>query len=52
MMAAGYGAEASVELLLARGADRKLRNDLGLTAADFAQRAGRDALAKRLSQAR
>jgi len=50
MMAAGYGAEASVELLLARGADRKLRNDLGLTAADFAQRAGREALAKRLSR--
>ena len=52
MMAAGYGSEASVELLLTRGADPKLRNDLGLTAADFAHRAGRETLAKRLAQPR
>jgi hypothetical protein len=52
MMAAGYGSESSVEVLLARGADPKLRNDPGLTAADFAQRAGREALARRLSQPR
>jgi uncharacterized protein len=52
MMAAGYGSESSVEVLLARGADPKLRNDPGLTAADFARRAGREALARRLSQPR
>ena len=51
MMAAGYGLEASVDLLLAAKADPTAKNDLGLTAADFAQRAGRDALAKRLAQA-
>ena len=48
MMAARYGAEASVDLLLARGADPKRRNDLGLTAADFARAAGREPLARRL----
>jgi uncharacterized protein len=45
MMAAGYGDEASARLLLSRGADPKLRNDLGLQAVDFARRAGREALA-------
>lgn len=50
MMAAGYGLEASVDLLLAAQADPSAKNDLGLTASDFAQRAGRDALAKRLAQ--
>jgi ankyrin repeat protein len=48
MMAARYGSEASVDLLLARGADAKARNDRGLTAADFARLAKRDALAARL----
>jgi ankyrin repeat protein len=48
MMAARYGASESVELLLARGADTRLRNDRGLAAADFARGAGRDALADRL----
>ena len=48
MMAAGYGAIDGADLLLARGADRRLRNDRGLTAADFARRAGRDRLAQRL----
>lgn len=48
MMAAGYGAIDSADLLLRRGADPKLRNANGLTAADFARRAGRDALAARL----
>lgn len=48
MMAARYGASESVELLLARGADTRPRNDRGLTAADFARGAGRDALAERL----
>lgn len=50
MMAAGYGAEASVDLLLARGADPRRRNDLQLTAADFARRAQREALAARLDK--
>lgn len=49
MMAARYGASESVEILLARGADTRLRNDRGLSAADFARSAGRDALAERLS---
>lgn len=49
MMAARYGASESVELLLARGADPRLRNDRGLSAADFARGAGRDALAERLT---
>jgi uncharacterized protein len=48
MMAAQYGTEASVDLLLARGADAKARNDRGLSAADFARLAKRDALAARL----
>ncbi len=52
MMAAQYGLSESVELLIARGADVNLRNDLDLTAADFAERAGRErtsvALKKRM----
>jgi hypothetical protein len=48
MMAAGYGTERSAELLLARQADPSVRNSRGLTAADFARAAGREALAKRL----
>ena len=51
MMAASYGPEASVELLIKRGADLGLKNDLGLTAADFAARAGRQSLADRLRKA-
>jgi len=49
MMAARYGSEASVQLLLARGADAKARNDQRLGAADFARLAGRERLAERLS---
>ena len=49
MMAARYGGQTSAELLLARGADRGRRNDLGLTAADFARGAGRDRLADQLA---
>ncbi len=41
MMAAQYGTAASVKLLLDAGADPALRNKLGLTAIDFANRAGR-----------
>lgn len=51
MMAAGYGAMDGADLLLARGADPRRRNDRGLVAADFARRAGRDALARRLEAA-
>jgi uncharacterized protein len=48
MMAARYGAEASVDLLLARGADKRLRNDLELDAGAFAKLAGREFLLQRL----
>ncbi|OIP14656.1 MAG: hypothetical protein CO105_12395 [Comamonadaceae bacterium CG_4_9_14_3_um_filter_60_33] len=41
MMAAHYGTPDSVKLLLDAGADPMLRNDLGLTAIDFANRANR-----------
>jgi uncharacterized protein len=39
MMAAHYGTPGAVKLLLEEGADVSLKNDLGLTAIDFAQRA-------------
>jgi uncharacterized protein len=52
MMAAQYGSEASVQLLLARGADPSLRNERGLGAADFARLAGREQLAQRLQMLR
>jgi len=51
MMAAQYGPEEAVAALLKQGADVRLRNDLSLGAADFAQRAGREALAARLAAA-
>lgn len=51
MMAARYGTEDQVDLLLKAGADWQLRNDLGLSAADFARQAGRDKLADRLQPA-
>jgi hypothetical protein len=49
MMAAQYGSEEAVNLLLQRGADVRLRNDLNLGPSDFAQRGGREALARRLA---
>lgn len=49
MMAAGYGAEASVDLLLARGADKRLRNDRDLDAAGFAKVSLREFLLGRLT---
>ena len=49
MMAARYGAEASVDLLLARGADKRLRNDRALDAAAFAELGGREFLKARLA---
>lgn len=48
MMAARYGVEGSVDLLLARGADKRLRNDRDLDAAGFARLAGREFLLERL----
>jgi hypothetical protein len=48
MMASRYGDEASVDLLLARGADPRRANDQKLKAADFARLGGRSALAARL----
>jgi len=41
MMAAHYGHPAVVKLLLEEGADSTVKNDKGLTALDFAHRAGR-----------
>lgn len=51
MMAAQYGAEDSVKILLARGADARARNQLDLRAADFARQGGREPLARTLEQA-
>lgn len=51
MLAAGYGGLTSAEILLKAGADPALRNEQGLRAADFAQRAGRDNFAKVLHAA-
>jgi uncharacterized protein len=51
MMAAQYGSEASAELLLQRGADPRIRNDRGLSAADFARLSNREALAASLERA-
>jgi ankyrin repeat protein len=52
MMAAMYGSVSSVKLLLDAGADATLRNALGLSAQDFAERGGRtdsaDLIAARL----
>ncbi len=41
MMAAHYGTPGAVKLLLEEGADPLLKNDLGLTAIDFAQQANK-----------
>jgi ankyrin repeat protein len=49
MMAARYGHEDSVQILLAAKADPRLRNQKDLSAADFARDAGREALANRLA---
>lgn len=48
MMALGYGSLDAAELLVKAGADRQRRNDLGLSAWDFAKRAGREDFAARL----
>jgi ankyrin repeat protein len=41
MMAAKYGSPAAVKLLLEAGADPNMRNELGMSAVDFAQDSGR-----------
>lgn len=51
MMAAHYGHSDTVRLLLEEGADASLRNEQGLTAVDFARRAGRDDMADLVSAA-
>lgn len=50
MMAAQYGPSESVDLLLARGADVNLRNDLDLAATDFSLRVGRERTAAALKK--
>ena len=50
MLAAQYGPEASVDLLLDRGADRTLRNANNMQAADFARLAGRDDMVRQLER--
>lgn len=51
MMAAHYGSREAVKLLLDEGADVSARNELGLTAIDFAHRAGRQDVADMISAA-
>lgn len=51
MMAAHYGSPAAVKLLLEAGADTTMRNELGLTAIDFAQRANRRDAAEMIAAA-
>ena len=51
MMAVHYGTSESVQLLLKEGADPSLKNQLGLSAADFALRASRKDMADLSAQA-
>jgi len=51
MMAAHYGSTDSVQLLLDEGADPTLKNQLGLTAYDFAMRVSRTESAERIAAA-
>lgn len=50
MLAAGYGSEATIRVLLAHDADIARRNERGLTAADFARQSGRERLAEALAE--
>jgi uncharacterized protein len=50
MMAARYGAEGSVEVLLARGASLAPKNDRNLDAIDMARNSGREFLVERLEK--
>lgn len=51
MMAAQYGSREAVKLLLDEGADPTLKNELGLTAADFARRVDRQDVAETITAA-
>ena len=51
MMAAHYGSTEALQLLLDEGADPTLKNQLGLTAADFALRVSRTESAERIAAA-
>jgi uncharacterized protein len=51
MMAAHYGSLEAVKLLLDEGADPSLKNQLGLTAIDFAHRASRKDAAEQIAAA-
>ncbi len=51
MMAASYGTPAAVKLLLDEGADPTLKNQQGLTAINFAQRANRQDSADLIAEA-
>jgi ankyrin repeat protein len=51
MMAAMYGSTAAVRLLLQEGADPTMRNELGMTAVDFALRGNRKDAADLIAQA-
>jgi ankyrin repeat protein len=51
MLAAQYGTRANAQLLLAEGADPTLKNQLGLSAVDFALRAKRQDLADQIAAA-
>ena len=51
MMAAHYGSIEAVQLLLEEGADPTLKNQLGLTAADFALRVSRTESAEKIAAA-
>lgn len=50
MLAAGHAPEATVELLLQRGADPRRRNQRGLQAIDFAEAGGREYLVGRFQK--
>lgn len=50
MIAAQYGTEGVVRLLIESDADPLMKNQLGMTAVDFAKRAGRDRLAAELQR--
>lgn len=51
MLAAQYGSEGMVKLLLDEGADVQLRNQQGLSAVDFARRSEREFMVKMLDEA-
>ncbi|MDF1485692.1 ankyrin repeat domain-containing protein [Ramlibacter sp. H39-3-26] len=51
MMAAYYGSEDAVQLLLDEGADPRLKNQQGLTALDFASRSQRKSVVDRITVA-